>query len=196
MVSLDILARDQTGLMAERMSAFTEIERHRAAGEVVRYNNRLARKGKPKATEDGVLRTGRRRKGSRIAALIRKYYGGKKGRARHWSGMGNLRAAIDGQGICSNVSRNLYYSEYAKLSWYAHGSLAGVHGLSKDSFERLFGLAHDLAAHCALESGVFYAEIIGLTKLEEFPPMVERARGIAGKALAAEIMKAYHKLNP
>ncbi len=186
MVSLHVLSRADGAASAERLVAFTDIERYRSDNEIDCYETERERQGLPASTPPSVIKVAKRNvkaQCERVTGLKQRYFTKQQKIVGQWewSGkrdLGSLTKSLGG------VSDHSYRVHYPRLSWYAHGSsLVGIHSFSADDFQRIFFMAHDVARECAVAAAVFYAKIIRLDKIQEFRQMIEKVREAPGAAL-------------
>jgi hypothetical protein len=196
-VSLAALSQENGDSLAERLVAFTDIERYRSDEEVDRYESERSQKGYEPTTAAPTLKVVRRNletNRQRVAQLKAQYFSkgpSKKVGQWEWAGEYRLDRLVRSLG---GIAEHLYSLHYPRLSWYAHGSsLVGTHSLSADSFERLFFMAHDIARECAVAAALFYGKIVGLDKVDEFARMIENVKEVPGAAMILAKLGRYRQ---
>jgi hypothetical protein len=188
LLDIKILAADKTGDLVEKFHAFPEIEKFRVAKNIVSFCNSHPNDAK---LDDSRQRAFVNEQGKQqtIDHTIVKHWGttkkGKLNRPEHWTGK-NVQARARNLGL---EYEELYVEVYSLLSWYIHSGSTGYAGLSEETIEEAFGLAHIIAGKVFLEATRICAEQKISKVIEGFRNMLDRVRLFPGKVLLEEQIK-------
>jgi hypothetical protein len=104
----------------------------------------------------------------------------------HWTGK-NVPERARSLGL---KYEELYAEVYSLLSRYIHSGSTAYAGLSEETIEEAFGLAHIIARQVFVEATLICAEELNISKaVDEFRSMVDSVRLTPGKVLLEEQIK-------
>jgi len=179
----------------EKHTAFTQIERYRAAKQVVDYETEHPESKLADETyREFVNSPG---KNTEIENLKVQYWGrNKKGdpnKTEYWSGMSARARAkvIDKKIANTNIKyEELYLTNFPMQSWMIHSGSVGVENITLDSTEAIIGLSHGTAQTCMLEATRIVGIFMHLDKaIGSFFKIIDRLKLVPGESLLKEQIK-------
>lgn len=157
LLDMKILVNDKTGEFVERFHAFPEIEKFRAAENLISFSNKhpnctkfnvsqrrkfVNKPGRRKAVEQTTIN---------LWGITKK---GKPNCPKHWTGKDVRKRAHDS----GPRYEELYVRLYPLLSWHIHSGSTGYTGFSAEGIEAGFGVSHSIAQEMFLEATVICAQ--------------------------------------
>jgi hypothetical protein len=178
LLDMKLIQTDSTGDLVKKFHAFPEVERYRAALNLVSYCD--------KTNKTGIDCTPQRKfvngtaKESSINAIILQHWGktkkGKPNWPSHWSG----KNVPDRAEILGPEYEELYFEFYPLLSWHIHSGSTGYARFSEKTFESMFGLMHGTIQKVVLDATEICAEEMKIDKIDNlekpFKEMIEDLR--------------------
>jgi hypothetical protein len=155
-LSVDVQLLTAVPDAVNKVHAFTRAERLRAARQIVNFKT-----GKTSADipDLGTYQTFIDTHADEIDKLREQFWPGVK-KVEHWSGM-NLRERVEGLGAPFDET---YKVNYPRLSWLAHGGLAGVADLEAPVFVVMCGDAFGIALRAYEQILTMTINLLGLGK--------------------------------
>ena len=157
LLDLKFIARDNTGDAVKKYNEFPEIVRYRRAKQLLEFDRNNPNGIKQDISLQRTFCSDPQRQ-ARVASALGK--GGKY--PDHWTGKNaRERAKVLGQ-------EAMYVEVYSLLSWYVHAGATGTAGMSKQSFESVFGLCHGIIRRIFLDAISTCAKATKISELAEF----------------------------
>ena len=182
LLDLKLLTCDTDGTMIAKFHAFPDVERFRVAKDFVRFSDQ----NNDIPFEDEHQRKLVRLPGkeSQIEEIVVNHWGrknnGRPNRPDHWSGM-NIRERARRLGPSYEAR---YLHDYRLGCWSSHSGATNYAGLTAETLETMFGLAHSLAQGYFLEATVICAKVMHISRaVEGFHAMIEELEGVPGAVL-------------
>lgn len=152
-LSLDIkiLAADSSGDATQKYHAFPEIERYRAAEQLIKFAETNPNFDVALSNEKQFYDNQERKE--RIASFTKKDKNGKIRYPQHWTDTDARQRAIKVD------CEDLYVEAYPLLSWHIHAGAAGTSGISKEGLEACFGFCHSLVQRIFINATTTCAKV-------------------------------------
>jgi len=135
-LAIDLRLMNRVGQSPERMIAFADTERLRAARNLTEFKHLNPESQLDVIIQDNFVRD----RGTEIDATTARLWP-HAGRLRHWSGMNLAQRANE----VGTPFPDLYHRAHTLLSWYVHSGLMGVMNLPADTFTTVAGHAFAVA---------------------------------------------------
>ena len=164
MLDIKLIHSDTSDNLVKKFHAFPEIEKYRAAKNLVSYcektNNNKIQYSNQKKFIDGD------EKSIAIESLVIKLWGtnskGKPNWPKHWSGKNIYERAND---LGPDV-KDLYMEFYPFLSWHIHSGSTGYAGMPKETLEAAFGLMHGMIQKVVIDTTEICAKEMKIDKID------------------------------
>ena len=193
LLDMRTLVNDKTGQFVERFHAFPEIEKFRAAENLISFCDKHPNYAKIDVSQrrNFVNRPDKRKT---INQTIVKYWGttkkGRPNRPEHWTGKKVQKRAHD----LGLKYEELYVRVYPLLSWHIHSGSTGYAGFSAEGIESAFGVSHSIAQEMFLEATVICAEEMKISEaIDSFSDKIASLRVTPVKGLTREQIEILEK---
>lgn len=188
LLDIKLLVQDPDGTVTARFHAYPQVERHRAAKQIVDFTDQH---------DDSTIDDEHQRrlvetvgKQEEIDELIVKHWGltkkDKPKRPEHWSGLSVKARAM----ALGEEYEALYVESYPVLSWCVHAGSAIYSGIGESAIESSFGLSHALSQRCFLDATGEVARAMHIDKaFEGLSDVLEGLRLTPGRVILEEQAK-------
>lgn len=147
-----LLGRDTTQESADRLSAFTRVERYRAAKTLVDFYANHPLPPDLDLTAQRALCSDAQETAA-VQQLILQYWGSRRdgtpNQPKHWSKFSDARGRSQQVG---GEWEERYVRYYSMLSWHVHAGMVGAENLPQPTFELFSADAYRLAADVTLDA--------------------------------------------
>jgi hypothetical protein len=174
-LDLKILAQDTTGDAVKRYNEFPEIEKFRAAEQMVNFSAAHPQSWRTDISAQQAFLTDSGR-AQRVANAKAKTRSGRL--PEHWTEK-NVRARA-----CSVDQEAMYVEAYPLLSWYVHAGATGTAGMNRASLEPVFGFSHYLMQRIFLDATATCAKVTKISKLDYYDDWMRGIELTTGKLIA------------
>jgi hypothetical protein len=180
-LDLKILAQDPTGDAVTSYNEFPEIERYRAAEQMVNFAAAFPQSWTTDISPQRAFHADPQR-AQRVASVKAQRKNGRL--PEHWTDT-NVRARARSVG-----QEAMYVEAYPLLSWYVHAGAAGTAGMNRTSLEPVFGFCHYLMQRIFLDATSVCAKLTKISKLDYYDDWMRGIEQTTGKLIAQEQIKA------
>lgn len=151
-LDMALFSKDSTDESADRLYAFTRVERYRAASKLVDFYSTNPLPPDLNISRQRSLCADPNER-AKIDSLVLKYWGrDRKGdlvRPKHWSRFQETRARAQSLGY---AWEEWYVRNYHMLSWHIHSGITGVANLPMEAFDYFAMEAFRLSSNAVVES--------------------------------------------
>lgn len=185
-LDIKILATDSSCDATQKFHAFPEIERYRAAEQLIKFAETNPNFDVGLSNEKEFYDNQERKQ--RIASFTKKDKNDKIIYPQHWTDTSVRQRAI-------KVNCEDWYVEaYPLLSWHIHAGVAGTSGISKEGLEACFGFCHSLVQRIFINATSTCAKVTRISDaIDYFNKWMESLRLKTGELIVDEQIKLLDK---
>jgi Family of unknown function (DUF5677) len=182
-LDLKILAKDQTGEDVRKYNEFPEIERYRAAEQLVDFADANPQVLKADTSAQRAFLANLKRK-QRVDAAVGTKAPGKRRYPEHWA-----RKSVRARAGSLGQEAMMYVEVYPLLSWYVHAGAPGTAGMSKGDFESMFGFCHSVIQRIFVDATATCAKTTKISSLDYFSDWMTSIKLKTGEFIVTEQIK-------